>query len=117
MKAIKRKEEKGLKRVGGDGRGMDPAMPLPFGNSNPRVNGSLRKDSQQHSVAPTAFRVMGLLKDHVGAPPGVSEPAWGGGGPSDSHKVGGEGGRCIHGVASMEEGRASRGAAWGRGDP
>lgn len=36
---------------------------------------------------------------------------------SDSHTVGGEGDHCTREEASVEEGRASRGAAWGLGDP
>lgn len=38
------------------------------------------------------------------------------GGLSDSHTVGGEGDHCTREEASVEEGRASRGAAWGLGD-
>lgn len=99
-------------------RGMDPTTPLPSGRGyiSPRVSGSLKEGHTAARLGPTAFRAGGLSGGHVGAPLGVSEPAGGAGGLSDSRTAGGEGGRCTRGEASGEEGRASRGAAWGRGD-
>lgn len=62
------------------------------------------------------FRAGGPSRGHEAAPQGASVQAGEAGELSDSHTVGGEGDHCTREEASVEEGRASRGAAWGLGD-